>query len=116
MKMFRKDDTIKVEREGMKTMDEYKNIEYVNKMEDGSMNVVLRNGRRALIEIQELNSKFQAAVYALFTPDLKAEAEKKDTFAKLGKHDAYKECAKEALGWVDQSQLEDAKLEEVKEF
>lgn len=97
-------------------MKEYKNIERVNRLDDGTMNILMKNGREAIIEIVKFNEKFQAAVYSLFTPELGKPQKRQDTLAKLGKHDAYKECAKEALGWVDENPLEFVEPPVIKEF
>lgn len=97
-------------------MKEYNNIEKINTLDDGTMNVLMKNGREAIVEIVRLNEKFQAAIYRLFTPELEEIPRKESTFAKLGKHELYKECAKEALGWIDQNPLEFPKLEEIKEI
>lgn len=97
-------------------MKEYKNIEKVNTLDNGSMNVMMKNGREAIIEIVKLNEKFQAAIYSLFTPELGKPIKKESAFAKLGKHDVYKECAKEALGWIDDNSLDFPEPQELKEF
>ncbi|MFV0518586.1 MAG: hypothetical protein ACK5MV_14435 [Aminipila sp.] len=95
-------------------MKEYNNIEKIETLDDGSMSVLMKNGKKAVIEIIRLNEKFQAAIYRLFTPDFDTETQKESTFAKLEKHDAFKECAKEAIGWIDDNPLEFEEPEEVK--
>lgn len=92
----------------------YKNIEKIEKLDDGSMSVLMKNGKEAIIEIIKFNEKFQAAIYSLFTPEPEGgEKKKKSAFSELGKHDAYAECAKEALGWIDENPLELEKPQEV---
>ncbi|MBE6033632.1 hypothetical protein [Aminipila sp.] len=95
-------------------MKEYKNIEKVNTLDDGTMNVLMKNGREAFVEIVKLNEKFQAAVYRLFTPELGTNVIKENTLAKLGRYDLYKECAREALGWIDENPLAFVEQQEVK--
>lgn len=95
-------------------MKEYKNIEKVNTLDDGTMSVLMKNGKEAVIEVVKFNEKFQAAIYSLFTPELGDKGKKECTLAKLERHDVYKECAKEALGWIDENPLEFAPPEEIK--
>lgn len=97
-------------------MRDYNNIEKINTIENGNINVFMKNGREIIVEILKLNEKFQAAIYSLFTPELEGEKKKETTFTKLGKHDLYKECAKEALGWIDKNYAELIESEEVKEL
>ncbi len=97
-------------------MKDYINIEKVNTLDDGTMNVLMKNGKEAIVEIVRLNEKFQAAIYKLFTPELGEIPKKESTFAKLGKHEIYKECAKEALGWIDQNPLEFTEPEELRKI
>lgn len=97
-------------------MKEYNNIEKVSTLDNGTITVMMKNGREAIVEIVKFNEKFQAAIYRLFTPELGGTIKKESTLAKLGKHDIYKECAKEALGWIDDNSLEFIKPQELKEF
>ncbi len=97
-------------------MKEYNNIEKVNTLDDGTMNVLMKNGREAIVEIVKLNEKFQAAIYSFFTPEFGETARKESTLAKLNKHDAYKECAKEALGWIDENPIQFMEQEEIKDI
>lgn len=97
-------------------MKEYKNIEKVNTLDDGTLNVFMKNGKKAIVEIIRLNEKFQASVYSLFAPDFDENGEKDSLLKKLEKHGAYKECARDALGWIDENPLEFIELEEIKEF
>lgn len=91
---------------------EYKNIQSVETLENGLLTVNMKNGRQAIVEIIKLNEKFQAAVYSLFTPELCKS--KKTLLKKLEKYDAYKECAKDALGWIDDNEFEEVVREEIK--
>ncbi|QHI71510.1 hypothetical protein [Aminipila terrae] len=95
-------------------MKEYKNIEKFDTLDDGTVNVLMKNGKEAVIEIVKLNEKFQAAIYRIFAPELGKNTKKEGTLAKLGKHDLYKECAREALGWIDQNPLEFTEPQELK--
>ncbi|QAT42408.1 hypothetical protein [Aminipila luticellarii] len=97
-------------------MKEYKNIEKIDSLDDGTMSVLMKNGREAVIEIVKLNEKFEAAIYRIFSPELGKGKKKESTFAKLEKHELYKECAKEALGWIDENPLEFTEPQEIKEF
>ncbi|WP_027400121.1 hypothetical protein [Anaerovorax odorimutans] len=98
-------------------MDDYKNILRIETLNDGTMNILLRNGKRALIEIKRLNKKFEAAIFHMLVgdPDLGEEKARVSIMDKLNKHDAYKECAKEAIGWIDSNYDKYFQLEETKE-
>lgn len=92
-------------------MGSYQNIDKIDVLDDGSMTVALKNGREAIIEIIKLNDKFKAAIYRWFGPNY-VEKKPKSILIELGKHDAYQECAKEALGWVDENPIEFIPIEE----
>ncbi|QIB68919.1 hypothetical protein Ami103574_06100 [Aminipila butyrica] len=95
-------------------MKDYKNIEKIDTLDDGTMNVLMKNGKGAVVEIIRLNEKFQAAIYKLFAPDFEQVAQREGSLARLGHHDGYKECAKEALGWIDENPLEFIEPQEIK--
>lgn len=80
-------------------MDQYKNIEMVEPQDDGSMNILLRNGKKALIQIKEMDRKFRAEIYYLFG-SLNGSSEE-NLLTRLDQHEGFQECAREALGWVD---------------
>lgn len=80
-------------------MDEYKNIAMVQPQNDGSVNIILRNGKRALIQIKEIDRKFRAEIYYLFRNF--AGLEEENLLIRLEQHEGFQECAREALGWVD---------------
>lgn len=84
-------------------MTQYKNIEKVETLDDGTLNVFLKNGKAAIVEILRLNEKFQAAIYHMLLPSPTAmhEPKKKNLLIELEKHEGYKACAKDALGWID---------------
>lgn len=86
-------------------MTQYKHIEKVETLDDGTLNVFLKDGKAAIIEIIRLNEKFQAAVYHMFTPisEEQQSMKKKNLLIELEKHGEYKACAKEALGWIDEN-------------
>lgn len=98
-------------------MTEYKNIKHIETLDDGTMNVLLKNGKRALIEITRLNEKFEAAIYRMLIGDPIGSDKKApvDILEKLEKHEVYRECAKEALGWVDDNSEQFLKAEELGE-
>lgn len=81
-------------------MEDYKNIFKVDTQIDGSMNIVLRNGRRALIQIKKLDQNFRAEVYRWMMGD---GGERESLLTRLQQHSAYQDCAREALGWVDEN-------------
>ncbi len=80
-------------------MDEYKNIVKVESQDDGSVNIVLRNGKRALIQIKEMDRKFRAEIYYLFGS--LTGSEEGSLLTRLEQHEGFQECARDALGWVD---------------
>lgn len=86
-------------------MKEYKNIEKVATLDDGTLNVFLKDGKAAIVEIIRLNEKFQAAIYHMFTPILTEQEpiKKKKLLMELEKYEGYKACAKDALGWIDEN-------------
>lgn len=98
-------------------MKNYKSIQEIETLDDGTMNVLLKNGKRAFIEIKRLNEKFEAAIYHMMIGDPIEEKRKTsmDILSKLSKHDAYKECAKEAIGWIDENPDQFLKAEEIRE-
>ena len=97
-------------------MGEYKNIDRVETIDDGTMSVFMKNGRQAIIEIVKLNEKFEAAIYGKIAAETAGiKAEKKDSLLKrLKQCDVYKECAQEAIGWVDENHLDFVEREEIK--
>lgn len=98
-------------------MAEYKNIVGVDTLDDGSMTVFMKNGRNAIIRIVKLNEKFEAAIYGMFAGvSAENESRKEPLLVRLEKFDVYKDCAKDALGWVDENIHDDFVPEEIKEF
>lgn len=80
----------------------YNNIQKIEMLEDGSAGLILKESRRAIVEIVKMNEKFQAAIYR-FVYGSGDTQKKKNVIAELSKHTAYNECMKEALGWVDEN-------------
>ena len=97
-------------------MDNYKNIMDIQTLDDGSMSIALKNGKEAIIEIVKFEEKFSAAIYCMFIPKFEQNKKKKNLLAELQKHDAYKECAREAIGWIDENQDKFVRIEEKEEF
>ena len=71
-------------------MKTYKNIEKIDTLDDGTMNVLMKNGKQAVVEIVRLNEKFQAAIYKIFSPDFESNSEKEGILAKLGRHEGWR--------------------------
>ena len=84
----------------------YKNIEKIVTLDDGSVSVLMKEGKQAIIEFIKLNEKWQAKVYSMFVPEVGEPTKKKTAFDKAVEHEVYKDCAKEALGWIDENPLE----------
>ena len=83
---------------------DYNNIENIEMLEDGTSSLFLKKGRRAIIEINNFNNKFEAGIYRLaFGGPESQERQRKSVFAELGKHTAYNDCLQEAMGWVDEN-------------
>ena len=80
---------------------EYNNIENMVMLEDGTASVLLKKGRKAIIQINKMNDRFEAAIYRMVFGGPEAEREKKDVAARLSRHAAINDCLLEALGWVD---------------
>lgn len=83
----------------MNTID-YKHIERLDPQDDENVNVILRNGKRILIEVDRLGTQFKARLFHFAAVEMGLE-KKKSILTDLSSHDEYKECVKEALGWID---------------
>lgn len=88
-------------------MDDYKNISKIEKLDDGTMNILMKNGMRAYVEIRKWEAAFKASVYRLKEGDVKS------LIKELSHSGALADCAREAIGWVDANPLTHLPQEEV---
>lgn len=83
-------------------MGDYKNISRIDKLDDGTMNIFMKNGIRAYIEIRRLEAAFKASIYRL----REGEAGTGGKLIKELTHmEGVQECALDAIGWVDENPL-----------
>lgn len=83
-------------------MSNYQNISRIEKLDDGTMNVFMKDGIRAYIEIRRLEAAFKASIYRLREGESSGGGK---LIKELTRSGVLQDCAREAIGWVDENPI-----------
>ena len=92
-------------------MTDYENISLIEKLDDGTMNVLMKDGIRAYIEIRRLEAAFKASIYRL----REGESPGGGKLIKEVTHNSgLQECARTAIGWLNENPVAVSGPKEIK--
>lgn len=94
-------------------MEDYKNISRIEKLDDGTMNIFMKNGLRAYVEIRKLEAAFKASVYRLREGEIHPGTR---LIKELRVNGGLQDCVRDTIGWVDENPMAVDGPEELKEI